>query len=80
MTDRNIPTETDLWCMHAIGPDDVHAAPSKEEAEQAAAWYNERFKNEPEVRFEAIPWPHSAESHARAVVDWDVATRPKETL
>lgn len=77
-TPELLPTETDLWCMHAIGPDDVFAAPSKEEAERAAAWYNERFKDAPEVRFAAIPWPHSADSHAIAVVDWDVETRPKE--
>ena len=31
----------ELWCLHILGPDDVHAAPSKEHAERAAERFNE---------------------------------------
>lgn len=63
---------TDLWCMHILGPDDVHAAPSKFHAEKAAAAFNERFgpiSKETDVMCRAVvePWPHSPESHAADV-------------
>lgn len=39
-----------LWCLHIPGPDDVHPAPSREEAQQAAdgfnAWMRARFEKE----------------------------------
>lgn len=62
---------SDLWCVHVLGPDDVHAAPSKVEAERAAAHLSAYWKSSrPDddlVSFEVIPWPHSAESHAESV-------------
>lgn len=60
----------DLWCMNVVGPDDVHAAPSREDAERAVAWYQERFKDCPEVGFVVAPWPHSAQSHAESLAKW----------
>ncbi|MFH7456686.1 hypothetical protein, partial [Pseudomonas syringae group genomosp. 7] len=35
-----------LWCLHVLGMDDVHPAPSKAHAEKAAAWHNEQFKDQ----------------------------------
>lgn len=65
---------SELWCVHIIGPDDIYAAPSEAEAERAAAWMTQFWKERhPEdaalgmVGFEAMPWPHSPESHADSV-------------
>ncbi len=65
---------TELWCLHVLGPDDVHPAPSKEEAERAAAFMTKYYQDwmetrgehpmDPHISFEAAPWPHSPESHA----------------
>lgn len=62
----------ELWCLHILGPDDVHPAPSREHAERAAAAFNERFgplATKDDVLMEAVaaPWPHDAESHAELV-------------
>lgn len=65
-----------LWCLHLIGPDDVHPAPSRAHAELAAKKLNEWFAGQPKdehtPHFEAVaaPWPHSAESHAAGVADF----------
>lgn len=32
--------DTKLYCLHIPGPDEVHATPSKEEAERVAAGFN----------------------------------------
>lgn len=64
-----------LWCLHVLGMDDVHPAPTKAHAEKAAAWHNEQFKEQAArigITVEAVvaPWPHSAESHAAGVADF----------
>lgn len=62
-----------LWCLHVLGPDEVHAAPSKAHAEQAVAIFNATFpRGEGEVRVEAVvaPWPHSEKSHAESVAEF----------
>ncbi|MBD9376155.1 hypothetical protein [Pseudoxanthomonas sp. PXM04] len=61
----------DLWCLHLQGPDDVHAAPSKAEAERVATQVNERFSSH-EVSPNAVAalWPHSPESHAESLTNW----------
>lgn len=74
---RSAGADQTLWCMHVIGPDDLHAAPSREMAEAACGWYTERFKDHPEVRFEVIPWPGSAESHAKNVAQWNTEIMPQ---
>lgn len=61
-----------LWCLHVLGMDDVHPAPSKAHAEKAAAWHNEQFKDQAarlgiSIEAKVVPWPHSAESHAAGV-------------
>lgn len=65
---------SDLWCVHILGPDDVYPAPSQAEAERAVAhmkhFWESRHPEEAAmgmVGFEAIPWPHSPESHAQDV-------------
>lgn len=62
----------ELWCMHVIGPDDVHAAPDKETAQNWADWLNAEAaksaamigEDDPMVKATVAPWPYSAESHA----------------
>lgn len=38
------PAADPLWCIHIPGPDDLHAAPSNEEAVKAAAAYNAHMR------------------------------------
>ncbi|MEA9653040.1 hypothetical protein ABFU65_12205 [Xanthomonas campestris pv. raphani] len=71
------PVGEPLWCMHILGPDDVHAAPSKAHAEKAAAALNafhaaraEQSEHHPKVEAVVAPWPHSVESHAESVADF----------
>ncbi|HGM7097165.1 hypothetical protein JY407_05125 [Stenotrophomonas maltophilia] len=64
-----------LWCLHVLGMDDVHPAPSKAHAEKAAAWHNEQFKDQAarlgiSIEAKVVPWPHSAESHAAGVAEF----------
>lgn len=64
-----------LWCLHVLGMDDVHPAPSKAHAEKAAAWHNEQFKDQAErlgisIEAKVVPWPHSAESHAAGAAEF----------
>jgi hypothetical protein len=72
----------DLWCVHIPGPDDLYAHPSRDACEAHATAFNERMRrywadnprteNDPtEAALTAvvIPWPWSAEAHARAIHD-----------
>lgn len=70
-----------LWCLHILGPDDVHPAPSKEHAEVAAERFNQfilgrkdQHQHDPVCSAVVAPWPHSAASHAESVgkfmVEW----------
>ena len=84
-----VPAPADsLWCVHIIGPDDVYAAPNEAEAKRAAAWMTKFWAElNPEdaalrvVGFEAIPWPHSPESHAESVGDFyiEIGISPPES-
>lgn len=67
------PTTTQnlvLWCVHVLGPDDVHAAASFREAAWSAAGANISFAEieqpaDPVLCFAyAAPWPYSDEMHA----------------
>ena len=66
-----------LWCVHVLGPDDVLAAPSHEAAVVAAremnkAWHQSKKAPTDILCFAyAAPWPHSKESHAEALPNWD---------
>lgn len=69
------PVGVPLWCLHVLGMDDVHPAPSKAHAEKAAAWHNEQFKDQAarlgiSIEAKVVPWPHSAESHAAGVAEF----------
>jgi hypothetical protein len=76
--------DTSLWCVHVIGPDEVHAAPSFEAAERVAVRANERYRkgNDPAsadyvlLRFVVALWPHSADSHAESAAKWEAEWSP----
>ena len=65
-----------LWCVHVLGPDDVHAAPSHEAAAVHARELNKALHRKPDAPNDvlcfayAAPWPHSQEAHAEAVKNW----------
>ena len=64
-----------LWCLHILGPDDVHPAPSKRHAEIAAEGFNKAFgelsaENEVMCKAVAAPWPHDPASHAESVQEF----------
>ena len=63
-----------LWAVHAIGPDELHAAKSfAEAANRMNSFFLER--NPPEADdyvmlwFNVIEWPYDAESHIGYVTD-----------
>ena len=65
----------ELWCVHIIGPDDLYAAPSKEEAEERVAAQNDWINNDPKLResgiqAEVLIWPYTSESHADSLTQW----------
>lgn len=68
----------ELWALHIQGPDDIHAAPSREAAEQAAEslreWWEARPQKapyDPRMAFVVIRWPFTPEGHEAAVKQWD---------
>lgn len=66
-----------LWCLHIVGPDDVHPAPSREHAQRAADLFNAAFADKRDLMHAvASPWPHTPASHAKSVdrfiADWMV--------
>lgn len=75
--------DPELWCVLIIGPDTVIAAESREEADARCADIQKtiefvvaRLPPDPKSYFpkmsaEVIPWPHSAESHARNCAEKD---------
>lgn len=68
-----------LWCVHIIGPDDVHAAPDFDMAERWAVNQNAKMRaytiaagmandpHWPECRAVVAVWPWDADSHANDV-------------
>jgi len=65
---RNMTEE--LWCVHAIGPDDLYAAPNKAVAQEAVEHLTKYFSQfnhplDPKVSFAVEPWPYSPESHTK---------------
>ena len=66
-----------LWAVNVQGPDDLFAAPSKEEAERRARRMNasKLFAecNSTGAIMEAvvIPWPDSAGDHKEDLATWD---------
>lgn len=67
--------ETTLWCVRVTGPDEVHAQPSRAEAEATAtAWriYWQRTGMD-ELGAVVEPWPWSPESHAADLAKQEAA-------
>lgn len=65
-------TESQLWALLIDGPDEMHPAPSQEEAEATAAALNRI----PALRragctAKAIPWPYIPEAHAAGLKEWE---------
>lgn len=61
--------DSNLWCVHIQGPDDIIAMVSKEAADLEAAKINKSVgrmwqEGDPEINAIATIWPGSAESHA----------------
>lgn len=65
-----------LWCLHVSGPDDVIPEPTHDAAVRFAQkfnrWANQKAaewnENDPPLdlmRAKVIPWPYSAEDHAK---------------
>lgn len=66
-----------LWCVHILGMDDVHAAPSHLAAATHANEMNKILYSQPDKKMAdilcfayAAPWPHSKEDHAKNLVNW----------
>lgn len=58
-----------LWALHIEGPDDVHPAPSREMAQEAADLFNTTFPQSddpswPRAVAKVIEWPHGSKAHA----------------
>lgn len=67
-----------LWCVHVIGPDEVHATASLRDAVRAAhgfnTWWHPRTKDDSDADYvlmyaNVAQWPHDAESHASSLAD-----------
>jgi hypothetical protein len=62
-----------LWCVHVLGPDDLHAMPSYEAAEKnveelIAALFTERTAKLDVLCLPIVAhWPYGAKSHAEAL-------------
>ena len=66
-----------LWCVHIQGPDSIIAMPDRETADKRAAEWNDMFTKMiagvppdrrefyPTMKAEVIPYPYSAEGHAK---------------
>lgn len=69
------PLAATLWCVHVSGPDEVHAQPSREEAEATAKVWNSYFKRQgwDEMSAAAEPWPWSPKSHAADLAKQEAA-------
>lgn len=77
MTNDQTVTQADerLWCLHHVGPDEVHPAPDFATAQKWADWANHRFYDHAEIsRFVVALWPWPADRHAeglaQSIADW----------
>lgn len=73
------------WAIHVPGPEEYHAAPSREAAQQMAVRHNaamseylarrqtELSVSTASITATAVPWPFDAESHAEEIADFDYA-------
>lgn len=77
--------DSTLWAVHISGPDDIHAAPSHEEATARAAqineWYSARenkSENDPLLEAAVTPWPYDAATHAADLLKWHDLDGPRD--
>lgn len=76
-TEHTPGNDTRLWCLHHIGPDDVHAAPDFATAQTWANQANEFSQEYAGIsRFVVAVWPWTADDHAenlpRSIAEWTV--------
>lgn len=78
LTTEQMVDAEQLWALHVEGPDDMHAAPSKEIAERTRAKMQAYWDQlphhpvDPILKFKVVPWPYSRESHATSLRFWSV--------
>lgn len=84
---RPLPDSSKLWAVYVAGADDLHAAPSKDEAEAAAERFNTWFKDradqhpiEPVLHATVTEWPYGPREHALSLQDWTAFAGKPETL
>lgn len=78
------PNDTRLWCLHHIGPDEVHPAPDFATAQRWVDWANTTFAEHADIsRFVVAVWPWSAEKHRNglkwAIMQWTLSERSAAT-
>lgn len=83
MTDQ--PKDTRLWCLHHIGPDDMHPAPDFATAQKWADYSNRTFAKYADVsRFVVALWPWRPAAHAeglqQSVKDWALPEQPADAI
>lgn len=83
---RKSRQSSDLWAIHIPGPDEYHAAPSEDAANQMAKRHNdamaeylakhpltEAAPSMASITATSVPWPFDAESHAEELATFDYA-------
>lgn len=67
------------WCVHVLGPDEIHAAPDHHAAVIAARDFNQHlYSRHPDKLDEILlfahpaPWPHSDKHHSENLAGWEV--------
>ena len=81
MTDQ--PKDTRLWCLHHIGPDDMHPAPDFATAQKWADYSNRTFAKYADIsRFVVALWPWAPATHAegleKSIKDWALPDQPAD--
>ena len=66
---RHVNAAESLWCLHVVGPDDIFAMPSRDEAVRQAIALRAAIAEAVTVTGvhcepQAIEWPFSAQAHA----------------
>lgn len=81
MTELTTSVDQRLWCLHHIGPDDVHPAPDFATAQEWANHANEFSQQYAGIsRFVVAVWPWTAKLHAdgleASIADWSPVPAP----
>lgn len=64
--------EDGLWSIRLMGPDDIHAAPSKAQALEVANAINREFAGSQIKPYAVVVrWTGSPEQHAESLADWE---------